>query len=184
LRFDLLSPEHRAAAGRHLAENIEKNGGRLTTGFLGVGHILPALSGAGRDDLAYRLLLSEEFPSWGYSIKQGATTTWERWDGWTADKGFQNPRMNSFNHYAFGAAAEWIYSVLAGIDIDPDAPGYKRIIVRPRPGGKIKHVVAALDTVRGRVESEWRVMDGRFALRVLISLTTCCDIWVQPVLGP
>ena len=90
-------------------------------------------------DLAYRLLLNDTFPSWGYSIKHGATTIWERWDGWTAHEGFQDPGMNSFNHYSLGSVGEWMYTVVAGIDLDPEVPGYKRFVLRPRPGGGLTH---------------------------------------------
>ena len=89
----------------------------------------------GYDDVAWRLLLTDTYPSWGYSIKQGATTIWERWDGWTEEKGFQSPGMNSFNHYSFGAVAEWMYRNIAGIQPDVKKPGFSGIIIRPVPGG-------------------------------------------------
>jgi alpha-L-rhamnosidase len=168
LRFDLLPEDRRPAAVRYLVEDIDRNGGHLTTGFLGVGHLLPALSEAGRDDVAYRLLLNDTFPSWGYSIRHGATTIWERWDGWTEDKGFQDPGMNSFNHYAFGSVGEWLYRFVAGIDTDPDAPGFKRVVVQPRPGGGLTFARGTYDSVRGRVASEWRLEGERLRLKIVI----------------
>jgi len=94
------------------------------------------LSEVGRSDLAYRLLLNERYPSWGYSIRRGATTVWEPWDGWTEERGFQTPAMNSFNHYSFGAAGEWLFRSVAGIDQEPGALAYDSILIRPELGGQ------------------------------------------------
>jgi alpha-L-rhamnosidase len=177
LRFDLLPEDKRALAARYLVEDIERNGG-LTTGFVGVRHLLPALSEAGRDDVAYRLLLSETFPSWGYSIKHGATTIWERWDGWTQEKGFQDTGMNSFNHYSFGSVGEWMYRFLAGIDADPDGPGHKRLLIRPRPGGGLSFARASYESVYGRVATEWRLEGGGLALKVMVPPNTTATVYV------
>ena len=98
-----------------------------------MGYLCPVLTETGAHaDVAYRLLLNETYPSWGYTIKNGATTIWERWDGWTEENGFQTPDMNSFNHYSLGSVGEWLYRYVAGIDLG--APGYGRILIRPRPG--------------------------------------------------
>jgi alpha-L-rhamnosidase len=183
LRFDLLPEDKRAAAARYLVEDVERNGG-LTTGFLGVRHLLPALSEAGRDDVAYRLLLSESFPSWGYSINHGATTIWERWDGWTQEKGFQDTGMNSFNHYSFGSVGEWMYRYLAGIERDPEAPGHKRLLLRPRPGGGLSFARAAYESVYGRVATEWRIDGGRFTLNVTVPANTTATVYVPGVADP
>jgi alpha-L-rhamnosidase len=141
LRFGLIPEEVRAAAVDHLVADIEAHGGYLTCGFLGVPHLLPALSDAGRHDVAYRLLLNEGYPSWLHSVQAGATTIWERWDGWTATRGFQDPAMNSFNHYAFGAVGEWLYRTVAGIDLA--SPGGRELLLAPCPD-------ASLDWARGR----------------------------------
>jgi alpha-L-rhamnosidase len=178
LRFGLLPEDKRAAAARYLAEDIERNGWHLTTGFLGVGHLLPALSEAGLDDVAYRLLLQSTFPSWGYSIAQGATTIWERWDGWTQEKGFQDPGMNSFNHYSFGSVGEWMYRVVAGIDTDAEKPGYEHVIVRPRPGGGLTFARGTYDSVRGRIATEWRIEGGRLTLSVEVPANTTATVYV------
>ncbi len=95
------------------------------------------LSKLGQNELAYQLVESERFPSWGYSIAQGATTIWERWDGFVKGRGFQDKGMNSFNHYSLGAVGEWLYSVVLGINFDEDKPGMEHIILRPMPGGYI-----------------------------------------------
>ena len=115
------------AAGQYLADNIASKNNHLSTGFVGVGYLCPVLTEMGHNDTAYKLLLNDTFPSWGYSIKQGATTIWERWDGFTTTKGFQDPGMNSFNHYSLGSVGQWLYQSVAGIDTDPDQPGYKHI---------------------------------------------------------
>lgn len=176
LRFDLLPEELRPRAVEHLVADIEKRGGHLSTGFLGVGHLLPALSENGRPDAAYRLLLNETFPSWGYSIKHGATTIWERWDGWTQEKGFQDPGMNSFNHYAFGSAGEWMYANIAGIDLDPEKPGYKHILIRPRPGGEITRARGELESMYGTISSDWKIEGRSFRLRVTIPVNAAASV--------
>ncbi|HEV7418147.1 MAG TPA: family 78 glycoside hydrolase catalytic domain, partial [Tianweitania sediminis] len=112
LDFGLLARDHRNHAATRLVQLIEAADGHLQTGFLGVRHLLPVLSAIGRDDLAVAMLLKETYPSWGFSIAHGATTIWERWDGWTPQKGFQSTNMNSFNHYAYGSVGEWIWSRL------------------------------------------------------------------------
>ena len=95
------------------------------------------LSKIGREDVAYRLLFNETFPSWGFSIKHGATSIWERWDGWTPEKGFQDPGMNSFAHYSFGAVYQWMVENIGGIK--SDGPAYKHIVIEPQPGGRLTH---------------------------------------------
>jgi alpha-L-rhamnosidase len=178
LRFDLLPDELRPTATRYLAQNIASRAGHLSTGFVGVGYLCPVLSDTGHDPVAYRLLENDTFPSWGYSIKQGATTIWERWDGWTEDKGFQDPGMNSFNHYSFGSVGEWLYGYVAGIQADPDAPGYRHIRIAPRPGGNLSHATATLDSPYGPIASAWR-WDGRaLDMRVVVPANTAATIYV------
>src|ERR1700750_2019399 len=101
--------------------------------------------------MAYTLLNQKTWPSWLYAVTQGATTIWERWDGWTHDRGFQTPEMNSYNHYAYGAIGEWLYGTVAGIDLDPARPGYKHIVVHPRPGGGLTRAKASLRSVHGLI---------------------------------
>ena len=95
---------------------------------------------------AYHLLTHDAYPSWLYPVKQGATTIWERWDSLKPDGSFQDPGMNSFNHYAFGAVGEWMYRVVAGLEIDPDEPGYKHVIAQPRPGGGLTSAKVRVQT--------------------------------------
>ena len=124
LKFDLLPQDCREAARKALAEKIVKNGYRLSTGFVGSAILNQTLSEIGEGNLAYSLLLQKENPSWLYSVYQGATTIWERWNSYTRESGFGDVGMNSFNHYAYGAVGEWMYKYMAGIDTDEEKPGF------------------------------------------------------------
>jgi alpha-L-rhamnosidase len=165
LHMDLLPEELRARAAERLVENIERHDGHLTTGFVGVGLLCPALSEAGHSEVAHRLLLKDTFPSWGYSIRHGATTIWERWDGWTEDSGFQTPMMNSFNHYSLGSVGQWLYEYVAGIRAAE--PGYGRIVIAPEPGA-LTSVKATYRSVRGPITSAWTQDGDEFRLEVEI----------------
>lgn len=171
LQFDLLPEEQRAEAAKRLAREIRERK-HLTTGFVGTPYLCHVLSRYGYLDEAYLLLNREQYPSWLYPIKQGATTIWERWDGLKPDGSFQDKGMNSFNHYAYGAIGEWMYRVMAGIEIDPEAPGYKRIRIAPHPGGGLTSVRASHETMYGKVISSWKMMDGRFELAIEVPPNT------------
>jgi len=127
-------PALEAAMATHLVKDIESRDWHLSTGFLGTPFLLFALANHGRVDVAYRLLLNETYPSWGYMLSKGATTWWERWNGDTGD-----PAMNSYNHYAFGSVVAWVYRSVAGIDTDTAAPGYREVVIRPRLDARITH---------------------------------------------
>jgi alpha-L-rhamnosidase len=171
LEFDLLPEELRKVAAKRLAEEIRTRK-HLTTGFLGTPYLCHVLSRYGYLDEAYLLLNREEYPSWLYPVKQGATTIWERWDGQKPDGSFQDASMNSFNHYAYGAIGEWMYRVMAGLDLDEAAPGYAHILIQPRPGGGITSVSASHETPYGKVASAWTRADGRFELQVEVPPNT------------
>ncbi len=174
LHFDLLPEELRDAAAGHLVEDIERRNWHLSTGFLGTPYLLQVLADTGHLDVAYRLLNQDTFPSWGYPILHGATTIWERWDGWTEERGFQDPRMNSFNHYGFGSVGEWMYRNIAGIA--PAEPGFRSVLIHPRPGGGLTWARGEYDSVRGRIATGWRLEDGRFSLRVSIPANTTASV--------
>ncbi len=163
------------AAGR-LATLIEESGGRLSVGFLGTSQVLPALTAHGYNDLAYHLLTSTEYPSWGYEVVNGATTMWERWDSYTKESGFKSPAMNSFNHYAFGAVAEWMFASMAGINTE--GPGYKEIIVKPEIGGDMTYARATYGSRRGEIASHWRFTDAGLELEVRIPANTVATVYV------
>lgn len=159
LQFDLVPPELRAAAGQELVNDIRRRGTKLTTGFVGSPYMNHVLSDLGRNDVAYDLLHQRQWPSWLYAVTQGATTIWERWDGWTHDRGFQDVGMNSFNHYAYGAIAHWLYRCVAGIDLDPHVAAYERFHLRPILGGGLTEASAQTDSPYGLIRSVWKV-DG------------------------
>ena len=155
LHVGLLPEAVRQRAVERLVADIERRDWHLTTGFIGVSLLCPVLTDAGYADVAYKLLLNETFPSWGYSIRHGATTIWERWDGWTEEHGFQTAMMNSFNHYSLGSVAQWLYEYVAGVRLDPERPGYAHVVIAPTPG-PIEHARAAFRSVRGVIKSGWQ----------------------------
>lgn len=158
LYFDIT--DDRAATAAQLNELV-KHAGHLETGFVGTPYLLHALSDNGYAETAYDLLLRREYPSWLYPISKGATTVWEHWDGIKPDGTMWSTDMNSFNHYAYGAVADWMYGAAAGINSDPDRPGFEHIIFRPVTDRRLDFVKASIDTRRGTVASEWRRENGR-----------------------
>jgi alpha-L-rhamnosidase len=168
LRFGLLDEATIPKAVDALVHEIERRGDHLSTGFLGTPYLAHVLSDHGRADVAFRLLMQKSYPSWLYPVTQGATTIWERWDGWTHDKGFQDAGMNSFNHYAYGAIGEWMYGRIAGIEMAEGDLGYRRLAFRPLVGGGLTWASGWLETVRGRVEAAWKVEDGTFRYSILV----------------
>lgn len=174
LKFDLLTEEERIAAAKHLVAAIAARDGHLGTGFLGVNLLLPVLSDIGRHDLAYALIQKKSYPSWGYSVEQGATTIWERWNSYTLESGFGDVGMNSFNHYAYGACVEWLYQTVLGIT--PLEPGFGRISIAPVPGGGMSHAAGHYDSIRGRISSGWKIDAGKLALEVTIPANTTAEV--------
>jgi alpha-L-rhamnosidase len=159
IHMNLLDERHRNLAGQRLAERIEANHGRLGTGFLGTPYLLGALTDTGHVDLAYRLLLSTDYPSWGYLVEHGATTMWERWN---SDQMRGDPSMNSYNHYAYGAVADWIYRYAAGIEASPDDPGFHTILLGPRFAKSLGALDFSYQSAYGGIRSAWKVgSDGR-----------------------
>ena len=167
LDFDLVPDSLRAKAAGHLADDVKRMG-HLTTGFLGTPALTRMLSDNGYLKEAYGLLLREEYPSWLYEVKQGATTVWERWDGLRPDSSFQDAGMNSLNHYAYGAVGDWLYRTVAGLNDDPAEPGYRHVIVRPRPGPGFNFAKATLMTPYGVASSGWRIENGRMTVTVRV----------------
>ena len=144
-----------------LAQMIAENGGCLTTGFIGTPYLLHALSENGHVETAYSLLFQEKYPSWLYSVKKGATTMWEHWDGIREDGSFWSTDMNSFNHYAYGAVADWVYSVAAGIKTEAERPGFAHITIEPMPDSRLEYLSASIDTKYGTVSSKWYFVGGK-----------------------
>ncbi|MBQ7865714.1 MAG: family 78 glycoside hydrolase catalytic domain [Clostridia bacterium] len=176
LYFDLLLPEQRAVAAKHLAERIRIDHVQLTTGFLGTPYLCPALSESGLNEYAYALLLQTKCPSWLYEVEMGATTVWERWNSIRPDGSFGPVSMNSLNHYAFGAICEWLYRWVAGIHPSEAAPGFKHSILRPMPNSLLRHASASVETLHGRLSSQWELRDGKIYLEFEIPFNTTADI--------
>lgn len=179
LAFDMLEEEEKDLAVASLKEKIKDNDYTLATGFLGTGLLNSTLSSVGLDDEAYSLLLQTKDPSWLYSVRQGATTVWERWNSYNLDSGFGAVSMNSFNHYAYGAVAEWMFGYMAGIRPCEDEVGFRRIVLGPRPDlrreedipegqSRIRSVAAEYQSAAGRIGASWHVEDGVFTYRVTI----------------
>jgi alpha-L-rhamnosidase len=178
LHFDLLPEPLRQPATEALVNNIQQRKMHLSTGFAGAPYLNHALTGSGRVEVAFELLNQKSWPSWLYPVTQGATTIWERWDGWTQDKGFQDPGMNSFNHYAYGSIGDWLYGVVAGIDMDPDHPGFQHLIIRPYPGGGLTFAKAHYNAITGKIACEWRIEQNVFILSVTIPTNTSARVYV------
>ncbi len=165
LQFGIVPPQEIAAIAAALAELVNQRQGRIATGFLGTPLVLPALSDHGHVDAAYRLLLNEECPGWLYQVRQGATTMWERWDAVGEDGQLHAGEMTagggssmiSFNHYAYGAVAAWLYRSLAGLAPDPAEPGYGHVVFAPQPGGTLSHASATIETTYGCSTIAWRI---------------------------
>ncbi len=158
IAFDLLPESLVPKATQYLADDVKKMG-HLTTGFVGTPLLCSTLSAHGHEDLAFMLLNRKDYPSWLYPVTQGATTIWERWDGQKPDGTFQNVGMNSFNHYAYGAIGEWLYTYVSGMQIDEKQPGYKHFILAPHPGGGLTHAKAEFNSMYGMIKSSWKI-DG------------------------
>jgi alpha-L-rhamnosidase len=179
LKFELLPEELRPKAAQYLEDDIKAKGGHLSTGFVGVSYLLPVLAQAGKVDTAYALLLQDTFPSWLFSVKHGATTIWERWDGWTPEKGFQDPGMNSFNHYSLGSCGEFLFGGIGGIR--PATPGFKTIQIEPVINNGLTWANTSFDSIHGRIATAWKVTGNRLALDVTIpantTATVCVPAW-------
>ncbi len=168
LRFDLLPPALRPKATEHLLEAIKKYKEHPSTGIQTTHRMMLELTRNGQHDEACRLIQLKTVPSWGYTIAMGATTIWERWDGYVAGRGFQNPGMNSFNHWAFGSVGEWIWRDIAGINPLEEYPGYEQFVVRPQPGPGFTWAKGQYNSIRGPIISDWRIDGDRFVLHVQV----------------
>lgn len=159
LAFELLPENLRVAAAEHMVAGVGVYGDHMSTGFNSTIRMMLELSRWGYSDVAYQLINCKTFPSWGYMIANGATTIWERWDGYVKGRGFQDPGMNSFCHYAIGAVGEWMYRVMLGINPDESQPGYRHMVLRPIPGGGLTHAGGEYASIAGTIGSVWKV-DG------------------------
>lgn len=172
LYFGLTPEEYKEQTVRELLELLEKENGHLVTGFVGTPYFTHALSQNGHIKEAYELLLKDDFPSWLYQVKAGATTIWEHWDGQKPDGTMWSADMNSFNHYAYGAIGEWLIRVVVGIDFDEQRPGYRHVNITPQPGGNLTWAKGVYESVYGRIESSWKVENQCVKLHIKLPANT------------
>ncbi|MEQ0562337.1 family 78 glycoside hydrolase catalytic domain [Amycolatopsis sp. NEAU-NG30] len=175
LGMDLITdPALKARAGEKYVAKLAQSGNHLRTGFIGTPWLLPALTNIGRDDLAYTLLSQKDYPSWGYEIGKGATTVWERWNSIQPDGTFGPVDMNSFNHYAYGAVADWMHQYIGGLRIAE--AGYHRSIVEPHIGGGLTHAEGAIDTVYGKLSNAWALTGDGLTMTVTVPVNTTAEV--------
>lgn len=175
IAFDLLPENLIPKAAEYLAADVKKMK-HLTTGFVGTPLLCKTLSDNGYEDLAFMLLNRKDYPSWLYPVTQGATTIWERWDGQKPDGTFQNVGMNSFNHYAYGAIGEWLYTYIGGIKIDEENPGYKHFYLAPHPGGGLTNAKVEFETMYGKIKSDWKIEADNFIYEVEVPANTTATV--------
>ncbi|MBN1421032.1 MAG: alpha-L-rhamnosidase, partial [Planctomycetes bacterium] len=179
LRFDLArEPAMRRAMAARMVERLEPYGGHLSTGIQTTARAMLEFTRNGYDDIAYRVLGLRTVPSWRYMLEHDATTIWERWDGFVDGRGFQDPGMNSFNHYALGAIGEWIIRTIAGISPDEEKPGYEHVVVRPRPGSGLTFAAFLYRSIRGPIRVAWRIEKSGFVLHVEIPANAAATVYV------
>lgn len=179
LAYNLFDDAVKQKVVDNLVKNIEAHGNTLTTGFIGTPHLAVALSENGRDDVAYKLFEQTAYPSWLYPVLQGATTMWERWNSYTIENGFGPVEMNSYNHYSYGAIAEWMFAHSLGIQRDEDKPGYKHIILQPKVGGTLGFARGYFETPYGEVRSGWEKTGDGFIYRVTVPANTTASLTLQ-----
>ncbi|MHA1300557.1 MAG: glycoside hydrolase family 78 protein [Candidatus Helarchaeota archaeon] len=178
LHFNLLPDKLRFKAVENMLNAIEKYDRRISTGFCSTLPMMLELTRWGHNDIAYELLLSRKFPSWFYMIENGATTMWERWDGFVKGRGFQSKFMNSFCHYAYGSVGEWIFKIILGIDLDEEHPGYKHFFIHPRPGGSLQWAKGHYYSIHGKILVDWKLENDNFDLEVAIPPNTTATIYI------
>jgi len=183
LHFNLLPDELRPKAARHLVDNLRRYQNHLSTGIQTTHRAMLELTRNGYTDVGWQLLTNRTFPGWLYMIDNGATTIWERWDGYVQGRGFQDAGMNSFNHWAFGAVGEWMWRHIAGLNPDDAHPGWKHFTIAPRPGGGVTWAKGRYDSIRGEISSDWSVQAGKLTLRVTVPPNTTGTI-VVPATQP
>lgn len=168
LSFDLVDETLRPKLAAHLAELVKRQNNRLNTGFVGTSYLNRVLDDAGYQQQALDILFTSEYPSWFYSIDQGATTLWERWNSYSHESGFGDAKMNSFNHYAYGAVGRWMYERLAGLEPVEASPGYKRIRIRPLLDSPLNFAEASLETRYGLAKTRWQKTLGKLSMEIVI----------------
>ncbi|MCX6926764.1 MAG: alpha-L-rhamnosidase, partial [Verrucomicrobia bacterium] len=181
LSFNLLPDNLRAKADQLLVENIRRYQNHLSTGIQTTHRAMLELTRNHHPEVGWQLLTNRTFPSWLYMIDNGATTIWERWDGYVKGRGFQDAGMNSFNHWAFGAVGEWMWRHIAGLNPDDASPGWKHFVIAPKPGGGVTWAKSEYQSIRGRITCDWRIEGAKLALRVGVPPNTTATVWVPTI---
>lgn len=176
LMFGLVEGKAQERTVAKLIELLEESKYHLTTGFVGTPYLNLVLAGAGHYDAAYKLLLQTDYPSWLYQVTRGATTIWEHWDGIKEDGSFWSKDMNSFNHYAYGAIGDFLYRCVAGIEQVEEYPGYKQFLIQPHPGGGLTSAAAGLESMYGKIRSEWTIDSGKIELVTVVPPNTSATV--------
>lgn len=176
LEFGLAPEGYKENVVKDLLELLKKENGHLVTGFVGTPYFCHVLSENGCCKEAYELLLKEDFPSWLYQVKMGATTIWEHWDGIKPDGTMWSADMNSFNHYAYGAVGEWLYRVMCGIDFEEQYPGFEQFKIEPHIGGGLHFACAEYESIYGRIRSRWERSNNTVRLEAEIPCNTSATI--------
>ncbi len=178
LHFGLLPEDKRPEAARRMVERIKAYKDHISTGFHTTVMLMRELSAMGHNDTAYMLINNRTIPSWLYEIDQGGTTIWERWDGYVEGRGFQDPGMNSFCHYAIGSVGEWMYRTILGINPDEQQPGYRHFILKPQPGPDLDWARGGYDSICGKIAIDWKITGDDLALTVTIPANTSATVFV------
>ena len=178
LSFNLLPDDLRPKAAQLLVENIRRYQNHLSTGIQSTHRAMLELTRNGHTDIGWQLLTNRTFPSWLYMIDNGATTMWERWDGYVKGRGFQDAGMNSFNHWAFGAVGEWMWRHIVGLNPDDAQPGWKHFTIAPKPGGGVTWAKGEYQSIRGRIVADWKIEGDQLTLRVTIPPNTTATVCV------
>ncbi|MCD8149382.1 MAG: glycoside hydrolase family 78 protein [Clostridiales bacterium] len=179
LYFHLVPEEYKDITVKNLKKLLDAEDGHLVTGFIGTPYFTHALSENGCLDEAYDLLLKEDFPSWLYQVKMGATTVWEHWDGLKPDGTMWSPDMNSFNHYAYGSVGDWLYRVVGGLEIDEKMPGYKHYYVQPQIGGGLDWAEVSYESIYGKIVNRWKKSGNQVTLDVMVPVNTAATICLK-----
>jgi alpha-L-rhamnosidase len=177
LHMNLVADEMRKAVAQKLVDKIEANHGLLGTGFLGTPYLLEELTRTGHSDLAYKLLLNTAYPSWGYLVEHGATTMWERWNG---DQMKGDPSMNSYNHYAYGAVADWLYRYAAGVDALPIDAGFHTVVLHPVFDARIGSVSFDYDSSYGTIHCDWKITGSTAVWHLTLPANTTGRLKLTP----
>ena len=178
LYYNIYTEELEKIFEKRMIDKFIPYSGRMNTGFHSTLCLMKELVKRGYTNKAYELLETKEFPSWGYSIEQGATSIWERWDGFVKGRGFQGAGMNSFNHYAFGAIGEWMYENIIGIQPDPDSPGFRHFILKPLPGGSLTWAKGSYNSISGKIDAGWKKEGSRFEYDFTIPPNTTATVCI------